>query len=142
MASITKYFANGTHAGAKETIWVPPVQIGSGQVTDFAQFVCSFAGHVKVLSLDGDLNLTVELMDHNPDAASGQAVVKLKFKDSEATDPNAKYHVDGSKLVFESNLGGNQTVKIFPISTWFKTNNETEIDLSGKYNYVIHLVPA
>ncbi len=143
MATLTHYFANGTYPGAKENIWVPPVCIGSGQIVAFSAFLCLFVGRIEHWTSPGDLKIEMNLTDQDPAAQSGPVEVSLTFKETVLVDKNAKYHIDTSRLVLACTFSGKQQqITIYPISTWGKTNNETEIDLTGAYSAGIHLAPA
>jgi hypothetical protein len=138
MASIVNYVANGTHSGSKENIWVQIVffiNVGSGQVTGFDSFKFLFQGAIKTAFFSGSLDLSLELTDHNAGAMSGPCAVSVNG----TVDNNAKYHVDGNKLVLECNFSGTgQTITLCQIYS----GKQTQVDLSGQYNYAVHLDPA
>lgn len=138
MATIVDYVAYGTHSGLKETIWLQVVffyNVGSGQIEEYGTFNLSFQGHIDCIFYKGPLNLSLDLTDKNPGAHSGPCSVSVNG----IKDPNAKYHVDNSKLSVDCNLSGNkQTITLYRIYE----GKQTQIDLTGKISCAVHLVPA
>lgn len=138
MATIVNYVAAGTHAGSKENIWVQIVfffNVGSGQVSEFDSFTLGLQGRIDTAFFKGDLNIRAELTDHNPGAASGPCSVSVNG----ACDNHAVYRLDGSHLVLDCNFGGvRQSIAVGQIYN----GSQTELLLSGQYNYAIHLAPA
>ena len=139
MTTLDKYFANGTHSGSKEHIQVkvviPFVDVGSGEMIDFDSFKMVFEGEINTAVYKGDLDLLVELTDHNEEATSGPCSVTI----NKAMANKANYHVNGSTLILDCEFEDNkQSITINQRSG----GKETEIKLSGKYEQEIHLVPA
>jgi hypothetical protein len=138
MATIVNYVAKGTHVGSKESVWVQIVfffNVGSGQVTDFDSFTLGFQGRIDTVFFKGDLNIHAELTDHNPGAMEGPCAVSVNG----CSDNNAHYRVDGNHLVLECNFNGvRQNITVSQIYN----GDQTELVLSGQYDYTIHLAPV
>lgn len=138
MATLAPYFAIGTTTGSKESIWVKILgyqNVGSGSFEAFSDFAADFKGRISTIFYKGDLDLQMELTDHDPAATSGPATVTING----VTDAGAKYSTASGTLTVKATFDGEaQDMMIRRISG----GGETEINLKGAQNRSIHLQPA
>jgi hypothetical protein len=76
------------------------IHVGSGSFTEVTDFAARFAGSYGYLSFKGQVNVAMELKDHNRDASSGPCSMTVM----DATDDNARYQVQGDKLAINTKL--------------------------------------
>jgi hypothetical protein len=138
MAKITDYVADGTKVGqtvevkAKKFVWV---KVGQGTVSAISDDEVAVDGKISILGYSGDLNIHLNLTNHDPSAATGSCVLQLNT----IVDENATYKNTSDTLTVYAVLGGEkQNISIL------KCNNgeQTECKLSGHVNQVVHLDPA
>ena len=138
MAKIMDYVADGTNVGqtvevkAKKFIWV---KVGQGTVTAVSDQEVAIDGQISILGYSGDLNIHLNLTNHDPAASTGPCVLQLNT----LVDENATYKNTSETLTVYAVLGGEkQNISIL------KCNNgeQTECKLFGHVNQVVHLDPA
>jgi len=92
----------GNHSGPM-AIWVYSWinnYVGTGNFTIFDSFHAVFAGKYHYLGYSGNINVSLELTDHDPNAPSGPCTISLLGN----TDTNASYQVNGQYLTITTIL--------------------------------------
>lgn len=137
MAAISQFVAKGTHAGqqvsvkVKKFVWLT---VGQGRVESYSDFDVDIAGKVSILGYNGDLNITLEMLDKSREAASGPCKLRLNTH----TDEAARYQARNGVLTVTAVFGNKtQTISLSP------TNNgtQTKCQLVGHLTETVHLEP-
>lgn len=138
MANLRPFFAEGTFAGQLQRLWVPIVfytNVGSGRITTFADYSVAFTGKMNTVFYSGAINLELTLRDNNPTSKRGLCSLIINSVEAE----RAAYVVQGEKLVVDAIFSGRvQNIVIRSVNE----GRETELRLSGIYNYSLRLVPT
>lgn len=137
MATIQPYIAKDVSEGQKQTLKVRKIvwiNVGQGKITKLDDYQVAVAGKIGFAGYNGDLNIDLALQDKDPQANSGKARLQLNSH----LDESASYYLRGGVLMVEAVLGGKQQ----SISLQRCNNGEqTEVQLSGYVNQLVHLVP-
>ena len=109
MATVKPFL--GPHAGNMRIfVYKGPVSInvGGGSFTEVTDFTARFSGSYDYL-VKGQVNVAVELKDHNPQATSGPCSITIM----DNTDDNARYQVEGNNLMVITRLN-KDPLKVYP----------------------------
>lgn len=97
MSTLTPYF--GPHAGALK-IYVGIFSVGTGQFTNFGDFLAIFTGSYSAFGQSGTFAIAIALTDQNAASTSGPCQVTLNGK----VDSAATYQVGAQKLTITTLL--------------------------------------
>lgn len=138
MANLRPFFATGTYAGQMQQLWVPIIfyaNVGSGRVTNFTDYSVAFTGKMNTVFYSGEINLELTLRENNPTAKRGPCALTINSVQAE----RGAYVVQGDRLVVDAVFSGRvQNIIIRSVND----GKETELRLSGIYNYSLRLVPV
>lgn len=137
MATIQPYIAKSVREGQKQTlkarkiVWI---NVGQGEVTKLDDYRVAVAGKIGFAGYNGDLNIDLALQDKDPQASSGTARLQLNSH----VDESASYFLRGGVLMVDAVLGGKkQSISLQRCND----GQQTEVQLSGHVNQLVHLVP-
>lgn len=136
--NLDNYLADNTQTGTIENISVKTLitflKLGEGTFKNVDQYSLDFLGKIDFSGISSDLDLVVELTDKDSEALSGTCKITIN-----GVSGNGNYLVNKSSLIMNANIDdiGNQQITINKINS----DNQTEINLKGAYNYQIHLTP-
>ena len=141
MATFSPYVGIGTQTGSKQNIWaniVFFVHVGSGSFTAFSDYSLSFAGEIKTPVYKGDLNLSLSIIEQNPNSVNGPCEIVING----ITSTSATYAVTRGQLIVTADFPGGIRQKV-NMQQGGNGGRETHLDLSGdKHEYKVHLTPS
>ncbi len=113
MSTLSPFAAEGTARGRETDIevrvWPAWPKFGRGRFSQFDRYTASFSGEVEIpLLYKGHVDVSIDLVDRNPKANIGPCAVTING----ATDHNATYEVQESKLVFTASMEGKSSQMI------------------------------
>lgn len=137
MARLTPFIAKDAHVGQQLNIWAKIVffvQVGNGTVKAVGDFDLSFDGRIDTIFYKGDLRIGLELLDHDPNSATGPCQVLIN-----GARGDGSYTVEGEALRMDVRFREKQQSLLVRA---INDGRETEIVLWGEYNQTVHLAPA
>ncbi len=141
MSKLTAFTGIGTLQGAEENIelheWPAWPRYGKGKFEQLDAYQASFSGEVDIpLLYRGPVNVTFDLLDRDPSSSAGPCRVTVNGY----TDYEARYEVQGSKLVFNASFDGKPRTVVM-----YRTGREqdcTMVEVKGYKDKTLRLRPA